>query len=354
MNNIKNWWDIDLQLFGGEGAAGDGGGEGGSPAASGESAPVAGDARLRELGVPESKLRKHRASREKAAARKSYAENQTAHEAKDEAAAKTQTEQAAAAEETAPNEGSTTEAPTRMSWDEIMADPEYNKQMQSVIQARLKKANSAKEMLDKLTPSIELLARKYGLDAKNLDAEALSKAISDDDAYYEEKAVEMGVPVDVAKRIDQNEREMARRQEEEARTIEEQKMRDHFERLERQGEAMKAAFPNFNLEQELQNPAFLRMTSPNVGISVEDAYYAVHRKEIQQAAMQVTAQKTAQQMANAIRAGQSRPVENGSKAQAPSVSTFDYATASKEQREALKRKIYEAKAHGKKLYPGQF
>ena len=96
------------------------------------------------------------------------------------------------------------------------------------------------------------------------------------------------------------------------------------------------------------------MTAPNVGISVEDAYYAIHRKEIQMAAMQATAQKTAQQMANSIRSGQARPVENGTSNQAPSVTSFNYAKASREQREALKKQIRDAAAHGKKLYPGQF
>ena len=95
------------------------------------------------------------------------------------------------------------------------------------------------------------------------------------------------------------------------------------------------------------------MTAPNVGISVQDAYYAVHRNEIQSAAMQVTAQKAAQKISNSIQAGQRRPDENGTSGQAPSVTTFDYRNASKEQRDALKRRIYEAQAQGKKLYPGQ-
>jgi hypothetical protein len=95
------------------------------------------------------------------------------------------------------------------------------------------------------------------------------------------------------------------------------------------------------------------MTSPNVGISVEDAYYAIHRNEIQTAAMQVTAQKTAQKISNAIQAGSRRPDESGTSSQAPSVSTFDYRTASRDQREALKKRIRDAAARGEKLYPGQ-
>lgn len=335
---------LNLQLFaeGGEGGAG--------AAAPGENAPDAGETRLRELGVPESVLAK-RAKRSKGrtatpAPAPTQAQQQEAEPVTDE--------QAAAAETTAPEEGSQNSAPARMSWDEIMKDPEYNKQMQSVIKSRLKSAGAAEESMNKLAPAIELLARKYGLDANNLDADALTQAISDDNSYYEDKALEMGVPVETAKKIDQSERETARRQAEEARTIEQQKIQEHLDKLQQQGEALKQIFPSFDLVTELQNPAFARMTAPNVGISVEDAYYAIHRKEIQMAAMQATAQKTAQQMANSIRSGQARPVENGTSNQAPSVTSFNYAKASREQREALKKQIRDAAAHGKKLYPGQF
>ena len=95
------------------------------------------------------------------------------------------------------------------------------------------------------------------------------------------------------------------------------------------------------------------MTSPNSLMSLEDAYYAVHRKEIEAARSQVIAQKTAEKFSNAIQAGSRRPDENGTSGQAPSVTTFDYSKASKEQREALKREIFAAKARGEKLYPGR-
>lgn len=337
---------LNLQLFGeGGGAAGGEGGESGA-ATSGEIAsPAAGENRLRELGVPESILAK-RAKRAKTPEPQPVAQQAPVAEEVEEPE-----QQAASAEDNAP-EGQPA-APARMTWDEIMADPEYNKQMQATIRARLKSANGAEENLSKLAPAIELLARKYHLDAKNLDVEALTNAISDDNAYYEDKALELGVSVETAKQIDQNERNAARVQAEQARTIEQQKIHDHIAKLQQQGEVMKQTFPKFDLATELQNPAFARMTSPNVGISVEDAYYAIHRKEIQTAAMQATAQKTAEQISNAIRSGKSRPVEAGSTAQAPSTMTFDYAHASKDQREALKRQIREAAAHGKKLYPGQ-
>ena len=329
---FKNKW-LNLQLFAGEGA-GDGGGEG---AATGVEAVDPGQQRLLELGVPADKIRKRAnrsASKLPVAAPKAQEAQQT-------------NVQAAAADN--PTEEKKTEAPARMSWDEIMADPEYNKQMQSVVQSRLRSAKGAEESLSKLTPALELLARKHGQDPANIDYDALAKSISDDESYYEDKALEMGVSVETAKRIDQQERDTARQQREETRTLEQQKFQQHIIKLEQQGEALKKVFPNFDLRKELQNPAFARMTSPNVGISVEDAYYAVHRNEIQTAAMQVTAQKTAQKISNSIQAGSRRPSENGTSGQAPSVTTFDYRNASREQREELKRRI----RSGEKIYPGQ-
>ena len=342
----KNKW-FWLQLFAGEGAGASAGGEGGDGAVSGESGLAAGDQRLLELGVPEEKLRK-RAKRANA----KLPEGAVRTTPKEVQEQKPQ-EQVATAEENPTEEKTETNAPTRMSWDEIMADPEYNKQMQATIKSRLKAAGNAEEALAKLAPALEVLARKHGQDPANPDYEALAKAINDDDAYYEDKALEQGVSVEAAKRIDQQERDDARKKREEVRTLEQQKIQQHFVKLEQQGEALKKMFPNFNLREELKNPKFAQMTSPNSLMSLEDAYYAVHRKEIDAARSQVIAQQTVQQISNSIQAGSRRPDENGTSGQSASVTTFDYSKASKSQREALKREIYAAKARGEKLYPGR-
>ena len=331
-----NW--LDLQLFAGEGT-GEGGGEG--AAATGENSEAAAQQRLRELGVPEDKLKRRARKPSTSPATVQSAPATQTGEGEDGA-------QAAAAEN--PTEKGQTETPARMSWDEIMADPEYNKQMQAVVQSRLKSAKGAEETLGVLAPALELLARQHKLDPTKMDYQALATAIVDDNSLYEDKALEMGVPVEEAKKIDQHEQQVAR----EARTLEQQRIQQHIAQLEQQGEELKKLFPNFDLRKELQNPVFARMTAPGKGImSVEDAYRAVHRQEIEAASMQVIAQKTAEKVSNAIQAGSRRPDEAGSTGKAPSVSTFDYRTASREQREALKQRIREAAARGQKLYPGQ-
>lgn len=82
-----------------------------------------------------------------------------------------------------------------------------------------------------------------------------------------------------------------------------------------------------------------------------DAFYAVHRKEMQEMAQKRAAKETAEQLAASIQAGRQRPVENGTSAQAPTTTHFDYGNMTKEQRAALRQKIREAAARGEKIYP---
>jgi hypothetical protein len=123
----------------------------------------------------------------------------------------------------------------------------------------------------------------------------------------------------------------------------------HFARMERQAEAVREQFPDFDLRRELRNPVFARMTAPDVGISVEDAYYAVHGRELLREAAQIIAER----LSNAIVSGSRRPHEAGVSAKAPSVSAFDYAKAGKAQREEFKKDLRARMARGEKVYPNR-
>lgn len=336
---LKNEWWL-LQLFAGEGSGGSGaaaGGEGGA-AATGENTADAGQQRLRELGVPEDKIRKNRAYR--------TAPRQT--EAQPAEGSQEQPEQAAAAQEAPPAE----EKAPRMTWEEIMKDPEYNRQMQSVIQSRVRNSKAAQEAMDTMGPALAMLMKKHGLDPQKPDYKALSQKIMDDDSLYADKAYELNVPNNVAKTIVRQEMDLQRYQRQEQMNVEQRRNLEHIQNLERQAQALKAQFPGLDLQTELLDPAFKRMTAPEIGLSVEDAYYAVHRKDIQKAQAQVIAEQTAKQVSNSVRSNARRPDESGSP-QAPSVTRFDYKNATKAERKALKDQIYAAAARGEKIYPGR-
>ena len=124
-------------------------------------------------------------------------------------------------------------------------------------------------------------------------------------------------------------------------------IRNHYDSLHRQGQAMQSRYKDFDLGKELDNPVFLKLTAPQVGLSVEDAYMAVHHREL----MEAVARGARQDAANAVRAGSMRPVEHGVSAKAPGVVTFDYKNATRSEREAFKKEIYAAAARGEKIYP---
>lgn len=325
-----NFFKLNLQLFGDGGGAGTGdGGEGSEGAANPGSNPQPSpEARLLELGVPADKIRKRQKQTLDAG---SNAAPQLA---------------------TADNAPSVSEesSPKLMSKDELLAVPEYNTMVQGIVNARLKSAKAAEERLNKLAPAIDLLAKKYGLDAENMDFDALNNAINDDDTYYEERALRTGEDIETAKANEQRDIAAARQQRIQEQSLQQQMIDNHIHSLEAQAEELKKTFPNFDLRKELENPVFVRLTAPNSGLSLADAHFAIHRNEIMSGYGAVTAQQTAQKLSKSIAANGRRPSEAGTTGQAPSVTTFDYRNASKEQREALKKRI----RSGEKVYPGQW
>ena len=124
-------------------------------------------------------------------------------------------------------------------------------------------------------------------------------------------------------------------------------VRSHFDGLQRQGREMAGKYAGFDLQKELDDPMFFKLTGPQVGLSVEDAYMAMHHRELARA----IAEGTKRELSNSIRAGAGRPGEHGMAGAAPTVTSFDYRNADRAQRKAFKQEIYRAAARGEKIYP---
>lgn len=321
---LKKLWGF-LQLFAGDGA-GSGTGSTAADGGTGASASVDGSSDdvsvLRAAGVPESKIAKYGKAYMKRANRQT-APQQTAQQA------------AAATEETARTEEAS--QPKSFDWDEVMKDPECNRRMQETVQARTKKSKAAEAAMEALGPALKRLASENGLDPENIDYVALSKHLSGE---YDDKALELGLPKETVARMEQQQRINAQ-------TLD----RQHIDGIFRQAEAMKTVFPNFDIIKELENPEFRRLTSRGVNVSVENAYYLVHRNELEAAQAQAVERKATQQVTNAIRAGQNRPDESGG-SQAPSVTSIDWRHATPQQVKEFASYIRSEAAKGRKVYPG--
>ena len=75
----------------------------------------------------------------------------------------------------------------------------YDARVQDTVQKRLKGQKDVVDKYNALIPTLEMMAKKYGVDAG--DTEALSKAIQEDDSYYEQEALEKGMTVQQLKEI---------------------------------------------------------------------------------------------------------------------------------------------------------
>lgn len=282
--------------------------DGGAPAGDGGGADTGVDAaapgpQLEDLGVPAEKAERFRQRKSKSAPRPMQPEA----EAKPAQA----------------------EPQTTTSWDDFFKDPQNKERLQQMMSERVNRVGREQtEYMQKLSPALELLASRYGIEADEkgvYDAEAISKAIQDDDSYYEQKAMDLGVDTETAKRISKLETENKRNEELLQRQQRDQQLRQHFMQMQQQAQDVQSIMPGFDLQAALNDPKFLQLTSPEGGLTVKQALYALHGDEIQKQAVDALAQRARVDAANAIRSGY-RPRENGSSSaavsQAPNIKTM--------------------------------
>jgi hypothetical protein len=217
----------------------------------------------------------------------------------------------------------------------------YDQRMQETVQKRLKNSKETVDKYNALTPTLEILAKKYGVDASNI--EALNKAIEEDDSYFEEEALEKGITVEQLKEIRKMEKENADLK----RQMEEQNRKENANKLYaqwmEQAEKAKSVYPSFDLRAEMQNPQFVNLLRSNV--DVRTAYEVIHKDEIIPAAMQFTAKAVEQKITNKIIANGARPAENGNSSQGASVTKSDVSQLTKADRAEIARRV----ARGEKI-----
>lgn len=221
----------------------------------------------------------------------------------------------------------------------------YDARMQDTIKNRLKGQKEIVERYEALAPTLETLAKKYGVDASDINA--LNKAIEEDDAYYEEEALEKGITVEQLKEFKKMERENAElkkmRDEQKSREAAEKKVAGWME----ESKQVKAIYPQFDLKSEMQNPKFIDLLRVP-GVDVRTAYELVHKDEIIAGAMQFTAKAVEKKIADKIAANGARPAENGLNSQSASLTKSDVSQLSKADILDIQRRV----ARGEKVSLG--
>lgn len=206
---------------------------------------------------------------------------------------------------------------------------------QSTVKERLKATKETVDRYNSLTPVLNALGRKYGIDAK--DVTALTKAVEADDSYWQSMSERTGMTVEQCRRYDKMERQNEQ-------LIAESRDRDAHDHAAKQyaawcqqAEKAKVTYPDLDLEAEIRNPDFARML--RAGVDVGSAYLVLHKDEIIPAAMQRTAQNVEQKISQSIQAGAKRPAENGSANQSPVVVKNDVSKFTNADLDEIARRV---------------
>lgn len=214
---------------------------------------------------------------------------------------------------------------------------EFNARTQNIINKRFKETKGLQEQLEAMSPIMNMLSEKYGVNAN--DPAALQKALDDDESFYEQEAMEKGLTVEQLKELKslQRENEAFKKAEKEAET------KRHGDQIYAQwmkeAEDLKAKYglTNFDFRTEVQNEDFANLLRANV--SVESAYKAIHMDDMLGGAMAQTASAVREKMANSIASRNGRPSENATSPSSSQVFKRDVNSLTKADREEISRRV---------------
>lgn len=209
----------------------------------------------------------------------------------------------------------------------------YTKEFQRHFNDRHKDAKATQERLESYQPIIDTLSSRYGI--TDGDMGKLAQAIESDESLWAEAAEEAGMTVEQFRHVKQIEAENARFKAAQQQNIRQQMAQRQMEVWNGQVEEVRKSYPNFNLEDELNNPGFKAML--RAGASIRNAYEATHLDDIKKSLVASTAQQTTKEVTDNIKAKGMRPTEvGGSQAGVPL--SVDLKNSTKAQRDEWARR----------------
>lgn len=232
-------------------------------------------------------------------------------------------------------DNSTPEKSIKEEFDELIGGrfkEEFGARVKNAVSDRVKNLKGVEKQLNATRPIVEMLANRYGIDPTDINA--ISLALEEDNALYEQEALEKGVSVEYLKEFKKIQRENSMYKQAEA-----QRNADiAYANWMREAEQLKGIYGGFNLEAELNNPEFMQIMSVP-GMKLRTAYEIIHKDEIIPAAMQFATQKAQENLVNDIIARGARPTENGVSSSGAVVAKTDPSQLTKKDLAEIEKRV---------------
>ncbi len=243
------------------------------------------------------------------------------------------------------NTGSTTDVSTtsdtleakRAAFEELISGEYkdmFTERTQGIIDRRFKETKNMESQLKSQQPVIDMLMSKYKIQDGNIAK--LTEAIDKDDTYWEEAAEEAGLTVEQYKTVQKLQRENEAFKKAQRQAIGQQQANAQIAEWVKQGEAIKAIYPDFNMKAEFADPEFAKMLKS--GISMQTAYEVRHMNELLTGAARVAAQKAEQNTVAKLKSKAARPSENGISSSSSAVIKNDVSKLTKADRAEIARR----------------
>ena len=205
----------------------------------------------------------------------------------------------------------------------------YGQGVQKAVMARVKNLKAAEQQLQGYQPIVDALMKKTGA----ADLEELTEIVVNDQELLAQEAEEHGMTEEAWKQFRdlQTENQQYKAAEQAAN-----QQRWQQEILRQEAE-MQKIYPQFSLTEEMQNEEFRGFIAK--GLSVKQAFNAIHADEIQAQAMNYGMERARQQMGQTIAAQRSRPTEGAANGKNPAAAEpkLNPANLTRKERERFKQ-----------------
>lgn len=209
----------------------------------------------------------------------------------------------------------------------------YDKDVQSQIKRRLGNTKA----IEKELSAYKSLADKLSLRYKTNDIEALSKALDEDDSYWENAAYESGMSVEQFKEHTRIQ-EQARRDNAELEMLRaREKAREQYSAWFEEAKAVKEAYPEFDLNTCLKDNRFksmLMVKNKEYMPSMKEIYEMLNHEQL----LKATKEQAKNDIVNNVKARGVRPGEAGATTSAGISVSTDVSRLTRQQRAELARK----------------
>lgn len=188
----------------------------------------------------------------------------------------------------------------------------YTRRTQEMIDRRFAKTKTQEAENAKLREIADMLGQKYGIDTGS-DLSSLKAAIESDDDIWADAANDAGMTIDQFKKFNSLQRKNAAFEAMRQNDLLQEQNRQKAETWYNEAQALKTKFPQFDLKTELTDSSF--MAAINAGVPMELVYKGKYYEQFMDEATQATAKTTEKNLVNNIRAKGNRPAENGAASQ---------------------------------------